>query len=269
MHPASYILERGPDGKPIDMEFDMSPKNVTKAVAFLGVPAAALIGGLYAFGEYQDAKLIERSETVTAVQSTMTASMVAHAQGIESGLIINGVVVPAEVSDRISDLATSSFVAQVENMADLGDGVSLRHMGMEDALEGNWTPERLSTYVDQIAEFEPGIRSEIQTAVSEAGGLSIDSDRLDILVKLHVVSTLLNTDDAISRSVEDWKKSNNEDESSFAMVMERMRSNIASRLSDVSVVGGINRAVMTEIAVEAMLQSPNAAQQENSAEMEL
>lgn len=259
MHPGIHLAEARL-GRPLEEgDLDFSPGRLAMAGAvILGIAGTAL-GGAYGVGAISESMMENRANTMPVVMDTMQASMIAHAQGIESGMIINGIVIPEALSERIAALATDDLSAQVDAAMDM------RHAGMEEALDGVWSVGRLNGYIERIEQFEPAVSDMMQGAIAQASDLPFEPDRIERLVKLHVVSELLQANDRAERQLDVTPNETNADFIAFGDIMRDMRSGIAERLGGLEAIGQLNRQVMTEMALDAMQNIDTAPETETDA----
>jgi len=209
---------------------------------FLAAAAALFAAPLLSEMNYQD-----KAASVPVAMESMKASMIAHAQGVESALIINGVVVPPELSERLADMVTSEISAEVEA------ALELRHAGLEEGLEGNWSSNRLWSYLDRIDSFDPSVTDMIQHATSTLSDAGINPERAEMLVKVHVASELLGGESRLNRPLQQGMNAEAyQRETTFYDTIGELRTSLANVLSDIETVGQINRSIMVDLALGAI-----------------
>jgi len=148
MNPAAAMIVDHMMG---DDEMKFEPKRVALALAAMSLVAAVPIGGAALINSYQIGQTEALSGTMETVIEGRSLLQAAHASGVASGLTIGGVHVPVDLVDRIETIVEAEIIAGARVLTEA------RMTGLEEALSGGWSADRLEEYVSRIETADPDL----------------------------------------------------------------------------------------------------------------
>lgn len=232
---------------------EATPKNVAKALLAGSVLAAIPLGAAYLVESN-----VKHQETLSSSFSTMVEAQAgvraSHASGIASGLLIGGIYVPQELIDRVEDIVAADVVASSELLS------RVRMEGLEEALSGNWSLDRLEEYVNRIEAEDASLREIISEGTEKLAETGIAHNRARVTFQAMAVKLM--TGESPEEFREGQKTSGGITPDQI-MILQETQSRLLSRLSETNLIGGLDPALTREIAESVLsrhLSSPIGAE---------
>jgi hypothetical protein len=215
-------------------------RRVARAVVGVSLMIAIPFGGAVVYNAHQISQIESLSasmETVIAGQSLLQA---AHANGVASGLTIGGVHVPGDLVNRISTIVEAEVISSARVLSEA------RMSGLEAALSGNWTAERLQEYVSLIETADPDLGRILTEETDRLSGSGVQEDQARTLIRAMAVKLMsgepLEAAGTSSRVVTG-------SDAERAGVLGRAQTRIWSRLEETNRVGGLDTTLTREMAI--------------------
>lgn len=237
MNPAAMALVDQMMG---DDELVFDARRVARAVIGVSLIIAIPLGGGVLYNQHQISQIESLSGSMETVIEGRSLLQAAHASGVASGLTIGGVHVPADLIDRIETIVEDQLISGTRVLSEA------RMNGLEAALTGNWTSERLEEYVSRIETADPDlgrIISEEAGRLSEAGVPEDDSRSL-----MRAMAVKLMTGEAREELRHSGRVVTGSEAERLG-ILDQAQSRIWTRLEETNRVGGLDPALTRDLAI--------------------
>lgn len=224
-------------------ELVFSATRVARAVGGVLTMMAVPFGGAVLYNSYQTSHLEAVSSSLETVITGRTLTQADHAGGVATGLVIGGVQVPEALITRIEEMVSAEIVSGTRSLSEA------RIAGLEGALSGGWSAERLESYVAAIEGSDATLRGlvwEGSERLAEAG-IPISDARTQAR---HLAVSLMIADGTdVHAEIEAGLGRASPERAAQYRVMGDLAARIGTHLGETGRIGGLDPVITRDVAI--------------------
>lgn len=221
-------------------KLEFSLKHTAKALLSVSLVAAVPIGAMGLLDAHQRDQMETLSASLDTVAQARAMTQAAHASGIASGLTIGGIHVPADLVDRIASIVEAEMISGTLVLSEA------RMTGLEAALSGNWTTERLEEYVSLIETVDPDLGRIIAEETDRLSRFGVREEHARTLMRAMVVRIM--SGEPLEGTGPSGRVLTGSDAERAGM-LDRTQTRIWSRLEETNRVGGLDATLTRGMAI--------------------
>lgn len=236
MNPAALgIVERMMGEGPLRPDLRRAPRRLALVTAAIALP---ILGATLLTPE-EAAPVRPLSGAMETVSAGRTLLHGAHAGGVASGLLIGGVQVPDGLIGRIEEIVDRDLVSGARALTEA------RLAGLEAALAGGWTTERLEAYVSRIESSDPDLGRIINEETGRLAEAGLPEEQARLFLRAVTVRLMAGgvAEAPLPAGTEGAP------EAARISLLERAQGRIRSHLEETSRLGGLDPAITRDVAI--------------------